>query len=482
MGRDPPRGAGRRARRRGRRARAAARGRTDGRARARRSGCCTQGREHSLDQHLATRRSRSSCRRAPRTSARASPRSARSAPPRFEGTMNVAAGDARDAPERRATTPSTRCGRGSRRTCRARGIDAAAPVAPPRSGRCARARVRGVVPDVRGVGLAVPTWPVAYGGLDLAPGQARAAEAELRRSTSAGSTRSGSTARRPRCSRTAPRSSGCASCRRSCATRRSGASCSASRARARTSRRSRPGPTRDGDEWVRHRAEGLDHVGAPLRLRDLPRPHRSRRAEAPRAHVLPRRPAPARASTVRPLRHIGGEVDFNEVFLDDVRVPDAHRVGAIGDGWRVAGATLAGERQMVSGSGSGGVDRIGGSGIDRVIERARELGRTGDAVVRQQLMRLYSEERIRGLDEPARARAGARPGGTPGPAGSIGKVHQGALNQRAPAARGRPARRRTRSRGTAERAISRRGPTACRSRSRACCAAGPTRSRAAPPR
>ncbi len=133
--------------------------------------------------------------------------------------------------------------------------------------------------------------------------------------------------------------------------------------------------------------------------------------------------------TVRPLRHIGGEVDFNEVFLDDVRIPDAYRVGATGDGWRVAGSTLAGERQMVSGSGSGGVDRIGGSGIDRVIQRAVELGRTTDPHVRQQLMQLYSEERIRDWTNQ-RVRATVRAGGTPGPAGSIGKVHQGSLNQR----------------------------------------------------
>src|SRR5580704_2230653 len=65
---------------------------------------------------------------------------------------------------------------------------------------------------------------------------------------------------------------------------------------------------------------------------------------------------------VGPLRHIGGEVDFNEVFLNAARVPDTQRVGAVGDGWRVANATLSGERQMVSGSGSGGVGRIGGSG------------------------------------------------------------------------------------------------------------------------
>jgi alkylation response protein AidB-like acyl-CoA dehydrogenase len=132
---------------------------------------------------------------------------------------------------------------------------------------------------------------------------------------------------------------------------------------------------------------------------------------------------------VRPLRHIGGEVDFNEVFLDDVRVPDAHRVGAVGEGWRVAGATLAGERQMVSGSGSGGVDRIGGSGIDRLVGRAQELGRTVDPHVRARLSALTAEERIRGWTNQ-RVRAAVRAGATPGPAASIGKVHQGSLNQR----------------------------------------------------
>ena len=129
---------------------------------------------------------------------------------------------------------------------------------------------------------------------------------------------------------------------------------------------------------------------------------------------------------VRELRHMGDEVDFNEVWLDGVRVPDFHRVGQEGDGWRVAAATLAGERQMVAGSGSGGVDRIGGSGTGRLLGIAGEQG--VDAVMRDRLMRLYSEERIREWTND-RVRAAVKAGGTPGPAASIGKVHQGTLNQ-----------------------------------------------------
>ncbi|HWC38633.1 MAG TPA: acyl-CoA dehydrogenase family protein [Acidimicrobiales bacterium] len=132
---------------------------------------------------------------------------------------------------------------------------------------------------------------------------------------------------------------------------------------------------------------------------------------------------------IRPLRHLGGEVDFNEVFLDGARAPDDQRVGATGEGWRVAGATLSGERQMVSGTGSGGVDRIGGLGVDHLLELGSRTGRAADPVVRQQIARLYSEERIRGWTNQ-RVRATRRAGRPPGPESSIGKVHQGELNQR----------------------------------------------------
>ena len=132
---------------------------------------------------------------------------------------------------------------------------------------------------------------------------------------------------------------------------------------------------------------------------------------------------------VRPLRHITGEVDFNEVFLEAVRVPDSQRVGEVGDGWRVANATLSGERQMVAGSGSGGVDRIGGSGAARVIREAKANGTWRQPVTRQRLVQVWSEEQIRGWTNQ-RVRAGLKAGRPPGPESSVGKVHQGELNQR----------------------------------------------------
>ncbi|WP_301148696.1 acyl-CoA dehydrogenase family protein [Mycobacterium simiae] len=131
---------------------------------------------------------------------------------------------------------------------------------------------------------------------------------------------------------------------------------------------------------------------------------------------------------VRPLRQITGEAEFNEVFIDNARIPDAHRVGEVNDGWRVSASTLSSERQMVSGSGSGGVGRLGGSGADRLIALARETGRWDDPVVRNRVMRLWAQEQIRGWTND-RVRAALSAGQSPGAASSIGKVHQATLNQ-----------------------------------------------------
>ena len=142
---------------------------------------------------------------------------------------------------------------------------------------------------------------------------------------------------------------------------------------------------------------------------------------------------------VRPLPHIGGEVEFFQVFLDGARVPDAQRVGEPGTGWRVAQATLSGERQMVAGAGSGGVDRIGGNSATQLVRLAlarTAAGRPGgwdDPVVRDRIVRLYCEERVRGwTNQRVRARAADKL--APGPESSIGKVHAAELNQRIQAA------------------------------------------------
>jgi alkylation response protein AidB-like acyl-CoA dehydrogenase len=131
---------------------------------------------------------------------------------------------------------------------------------------------------------------------------------------------------------------------------------------------------------------------------------------------------------VRPLKQMTGEADFNEVFLSGARVPDAYRLGEEGEGWKVANSTLSGERQMISGPGSGGLDRIGGSGVDRLIEIARDRGVSAEPVVRQRLAELWSEEKIRRWTN-ARVRDNARAGRV-GPESSVGKVHSGELNQR----------------------------------------------------
>lgn len=70
---------------------------------------------------------------------------------------------------------------------------------------------------------------------------------------------------------------------------------------------------------------------------------------------------------VRPLRQITGEAEFNEVFLNDVRVSDADRLGKVGEGWRVATTTLNNERVAI---GSGAAREAGQIGI--VTKRWRE--------------------------------------------------------------------------------------------------------------
>jgi alkylation response protein AidB-like acyl-CoA dehydrogenase len=120
---------------------------------------------------------------------------------------------------------------------------------------------------------------------------------------------------------------------------------------------------------------------------------------------------------VRPLRQITGEAEFNEVFLTDVRVPDANRLGPVGGGWRVATTTLNNERVAI-GAGSG-VPREGGI-IGKVARAWRDEPELRNGAMHDELMRLWVEAEVLRL-------AGARLGqqavaGQPGPEGAGMKV------------------------------------------------------------
>ncbi|MBX3314219.1 MAG: acyl-CoA dehydrogenase family protein [Actinobacteria bacterium] len=92
---------------------------------------------------------------------------------------------------------------------------------------------------------------------------------------------------------------------------------------------------------------------------------------------------------VRPLRQASGHCHFNEVFLDEVRIPAADVVGEVDGGWAVTRTVMSSEAGMIG--GLGGADPANFATLRRL---ARELGRDRDPVVRQGLADVYSREQI----------------------------------------------------------------------------------------
>ena len=125
---------------------------------------------------------------------------------------------------------------------------------------------------------------------------------------------------------------------------------------------------------------------------------------------------------VRPLYQITGEAEFNEVFFNDVRVPDSQRIDQVGAGWRVAMTTLMNERVAI---GSRPIPRGEGS-IATAVEMWRRY-RHSDPGLRDELTRLWAEWEAMRLTNQ---RAGQmRQAGTPGPEGSTGKLVWADLNK-----------------------------------------------------
>ncbi|MFV0308166.1 MAG: acyl-CoA dehydrogenase family protein [Desertimonas sp.] len=128
---------------------------------------------------------------------------------------------------------------------------------------------------------------------------------------------------------------------------------------------------------------------------------------------------------VRPLRQMTGEAHFNEVFFDDVRVPDALRVGEPGTGWRAVLTTLMNERHVVANRGRSAQS----DAPTRLRELAVAVGRNTDARIRQRLAEVYTVDRVLQYMR-LREEAAAAAGKAPGPEGSIGKLlHTGNLRR-----------------------------------------------------
>jgi alkylation response protein AidB-like acyl-CoA dehydrogenase len=134
--------------------------------------------------------------------------------------------------------------------------------------------------------------------------------------------------------------------------------------------------------------------------------------------------------SVRPLKQMTGESEFNEVFFKDVRVPVENVVGKVNDGWNIAIATLMFERGTLGASLQITFKRQ----IERLIELARTLDRGGrpaseDPIIRQKLAQIYAEIEIFRLNQ-MRTLTRMSKAGVPGPEGSIQKIFWSEMNQR----------------------------------------------------
>jgi alkylation response protein AidB-like acyl-CoA dehydrogenase len=175
---------------------------------------------------------------------------------------------------------------------------------------------------------------------------------------------------------------------------------------------------RDGDEWVVNGQKvwtSMAHVARWGLLLARTDPDQPKHKGLSYFYIDMHQPG----VDVRPLRQMTGEAEFNEIFFTDARIPDSQRIGAIGEGWNVAIATLMNERVMLGRVGKltgqeGGVIRHAVRVWNRLPPEER------DAARRDHLARLWIESEIVRLTMQRAEQARDR--GTPGPEGSIGRL------------------------------------------------------------
>ncbi len=133
--------------------------------------------------------------------------------------------------------------------------------------------------------------------------------------------------------------------------------------------------------------------------------------------------------TIRPLTQITGEAEFNEVFLENVRVPAANVVGKVNEGWGVALTTLAYERDVLT-----MIRHISlRTALERLVALARRTKRNGgtaadDPVLRQKIAGLAIAERCLQLNG-YRSLTRILRGQSPGPEGSTSKLFWSQVDQ-----------------------------------------------------
>ena len=126
----------------------------------------------------------------------------------------------------------------------------------------------------------------------------------------------------------------------------------------------------------------------------------------------------------RPLRQITGEAEFNELFMEEARIPDENIVGGENNGWSVAITTLMHERAGLAFALQVSVQIA----LRELIERARETGASKDPIIRQRFAQLYAEAQVLRLNA-YRGLTKLQAHGAPGPEGSLGKWHWAEVNQ-----------------------------------------------------